>query len=936
MAGQSADVCARVTTLLGAPMDDGELLEALKSIALEHETGFAACANVWAPALYERDAAFFDPFLVAYLDAKQEPVIQALLARSEAGGREDFFADLYQKFRDEKAWNADVARLARSSLSDDDVFKALQRRENPRKHWRLNEKGALALYRRNPSRFGAFVQTAVQRGWRRSNDLYRRLRREARARGDETLYWALFRDFATDDEWRASVRQLLADKPPADRLLEELEERQPSHRVSLEPNTLLRIVRDYRHAALPYLEQHLSSAPETFLRQVRKLGDETLYWPIFFQAGAATQWNKELRELLAQLISDDRLLDALQPRTPPESRRSSWRLEQDVAQALYRRDATRFGPFLDQFADGGLVALELPQRIQAALASGQDRGALLREMEALSNAPGFASHAPQWAPALYERDRLFFEPFLTNHLSGDQAEVITSLLARAEEAGQDSFFTALYRKVAREDTWNAELVELARSSLPDDTVVTKVLRRQPDRWVSLTDRTATALYQRAPARLGAFVREHAQRDWQEKETYKGLREAARQRGDDDLYWALFRELADEREWQAEARRLLASDTPPERVHEELTKRHPDHLWNVDTNIIADFVEKYGRAALPYVQEHLSWVTRRAAPKLLARIKKLGDEELYWPIFFQAGDSKQWNEALRELLAQPLDNDALAAMLPQRTPPPRRWGGWSLEQDVALAFYRRDAQRFAPLLERFASPAYAEALFEEAQAARHEDFLDTLSLQLMRQIDSWLDAAYPTASMLQWRKSDMKAQDKVQRAGRLLTTRFDRLAAESPALYVRHAAAMLSRINAHEVWSFKRNLALNPAFAYLSARHRAAWLAEPAALRELLESPNIYVQILGLLMLGEGGADAAARVSENLHILRALFLGRAHLGTKQLGLRALELAARQGDPYAGRILPILEEAVHLSGKRALDRQAMVAFVRLRRELAAQSA
>jgi hypothetical protein len=148
--------------------------------------------------------------------------------------------------------------------------------------------------------------------------------------------------------------------------------------------------------------------------------------------------------------------------------------------------------------------------------------------------------------------------------------------------------------------------------------------------------------------------------------------------------------------------------------------------------------------------------------------------------------------------------------------------------------------------------------------------------------------------------------------------------------------MLSRVNAYEVWSFKRSLALNPAFAYLSAQHRAAWLAEPDALRELLESPNIFVQILGLVMLDEGGADAAARVSENLPILRALLLGGAHLGTKRLALGALELAARQGEVYAGHILPIVEEAVHLSGKRALDRQAVVTFVRLRRELAAQSA
>src|SRR5215831_1177488 len=212
MIEQSTDVSAQAKTLISAPGDDAELLEQLKSLALAHETDFAACASVWAPGLYERNATYFGPFLVAYLDAKQEPTIQALLARTEADGHDEFFADLYQKFRDEKSWNADVARLARARFSDEEAHKALQRRENPRSRWRLREDVALALYRRNPARFGEFVREHVQRGWSRRPERYRRLRREARARGDDTLYWALFRDYASDKEWRASVHQFLARK----------------------------------------------------------------------------------------------------------------------------------------------------------------------------------------------------------------------------------------------------------------------------------------------------------------------------------------------------------------------------------------------------------------------------------------------------------------------------------------------------------------------------------------------------------------------------------------------------------------------------------------------------------------------------------------------------------------------------------------------------
>src|SRR5262249_2010343 len=161
----------------------------------------------------------------------------------------------------------------------------------------------------------------------------------------------------------------------------------------------------------------------------------------------------------------------------------------DLAQAIYQRNSSRFGPFLDRFATGGLIALELPKRIQTALSTDQDRGALLHEMETLSHAPGFAESAHVWAPALYEREPLFFEPFLINHVSSEQGEVITQLLTQAEAAGQDTLFNALYRKVAREDAWNKEMTELAESPLPDDTVVEKVLRRQVDNWLSLTDAT---------------------------------------------------------------------------------------------------------------------------------------------------------------------------------------------------------------------------------------------------------------------------------------------------------------------------------------------------------------------------------------------------------------------------------------------------------------
>ena len=83
MIDQSADVSAQVKTLISAPGDDAALLEQLKSLALAHEAEFAACAGVWAPGLYERNPAFFGPFLVAlYFAPPQAAVAQPTFSSS--------------------------------------------------------------------------------------------------------------------------------------------------------------------------------------------------------------------------------------------------------------------------------------------------------------------------------------------------------------------------------------------------------------------------------------------------------------------------------------------------------------------------------------------------------------------------------------------------------------------------------------------------------------------------------------------------------------------------------------------------------------------------------------------------------------------------------------------------------------------------------------
>ncbi|HLV97983.1 MAG TPA: hypothetical protein VKT82_04830 [Ktedonobacterales bacterium] len=577
----------------------------------------------------------------------------------------------------------------------------------------------------------------------------------------------------------------------------------------------------------------------------------------------------------------------------------------------------------------------LGARLEQMLSANLDRGALLREMERLSQEPAFGTFASLWAPALYERDASFFEAFLLKRLESRHANTIRILLPLAEAAGQDTLFMGLYRKVADQDTWNGELLALARSTQPEEQVLRAVQRREmSQRWFTLYEDVALALYRRQPERLAAFIRQHVRRGWgYGHESYRHLRAEVKQQGDEELSWALFRELAEPGEWEHSVAELLFDKVPAEAVVAELRKRHSTHLWEANTGILGIFVERYGHVVLPYIEENLNWIARRSGERMLDAAEKLGDEDLYWRIFFKAGDPAKWNKALREVLERPLSDAALLLEVQRRMPPAQRWSWWRMEKDVALRFYRRNAEMFRPYLERFLYEP-DESLFGEAERVGDEEMLDFLSFWGLRQVAGLIWRAYPSPSLQRWWKPDEKLQKQVEHLGKLLTDRFDRLCAESPATYVQHAANILSRFEAFEVWSFGRNLDHNPAFAYLYRQHRDAWLQSSDGIRELLESTNIYVQIFGLDILGEGGVDAAERVVENLVLLRALLLGRARRSTKRLALRCLEQAARQSAAAAARVLPLLEEALHFQGKRAIDERLMVTFVRLRHAQSAQ--
>ncbi|MEM8533429.1 MAG: hypothetical protein AAGF95_21495 [Chloroflexota bacterium] len=575
----------------------------------------------------------------------------------------------------------------------------------------------------------------------------------------------------------------------------------------------------------------------------------------------------------------------------------------------------------------------IQQQINMALTHHSEDGPLVRELAQIAEEPDFSRFAAHWAPALYERNAIFFENFLVRHLDSFRHHtIIEKLLLQAEADGHDSLFQGLYRKVVNEERWNAELYTLTNSSESDDMMLRAVRRRTfRGMWFGLSEKTALAIYHRNPDLFGSIVSDHVRRRWRRRgsEDFASLRQAAMDRGDGAFALTIFRTIADETMWATEIRHLLRLNLPSKQIVSALQDRHPTNVWQFDADVLIELVRHYGSAVLPYLEQGSFYNIEGNWQTLLDAVRKTGNEAAYWRIFLRIGHPDAWNKALRVLLVSPIDDATLQTTL-QHCIPTSENMRWRLDNDTALQLYERLPDTANPLLERFVYESNCE-LWSAAESRNDEELLNFLSFRAIEHCNrlAWHESLssdnQPTYG---YGQKDLR---QIEALSKLVVARFDRLVTESPALYVRHAAATLSYIEPHQIWNFKRSRRHNPIIVAVATQHYTAWLASPEAICELLESPSIFVQLLGLEFLSQGGKDAAQRIVENIRVLRALLFGHALISTKKLVLICLEQAAQQNQATAAVVLPLLAEAIDVRGKCAVDMQAMVSMVRLQHAL-----
>src|SRR5690349_12136059 len=295
----------------------------------------------------------------------------------------------------------------------------------------LDEDSALALYRVDAALTSSFLERHLPPG-RRSEDVqpaWQRLMDLAASRGDDALYFALYRRQATPSQWLTDTSALASSELSSGALCAELTRRHPQRwREDIGPH-LIALARERGDALLPYLEQH---AVMVWSRQRRGGYDEVLelarsrgrweLWATLVRISAApAHYDREVHALVtdgstpdAQCVHRLMLLAGVSAVSGPVRIRVK-PLREDTILDMHRRFPHLItGPFRNQLQPSprrpltGVLQLairvkdrELIDQLCARLAVRAERSGADQLMQAAGYAAQYLEGAD--APALAER-----------------------------------------------------------------------------------------------------------------------------------------------------------------------------------------------------------------------------------------------------------------------------------------------------------------------------------------------------------------------------------------------------------------------------------------------------------------------------------------------------------------------------------------------------
>jgi hypothetical protein len=382
-----------------------------------------------------------------------------------------------------------------------------------------------------------------------------------------------------------------------------------------------------------------------------------------------------------------------------------------------------------------------------------------------------------------------------------------------------------------------------------------------DRPLQLDEDSALALYRVEPVVSSAFIERHlplGRRTDDQQAPWVRLMELSSARGDESLYFALYRRQASSEQWLRDTGQLARDDISPGALCAELTRRHPQR-WRPDIgpHLIA-LARSRGEPVLPYLLQHVGQVWSRQRRGGYDEILELARSRGWWELW----------AALIRISAPPADYDrevyALATdrALPEADALHRLMllagvnsasgldtaRGKPLREDTILALHQRFAHLLRGPFRNQLQPSPRRPLtvvLELAIRVKDSELIDQLAARLAV-------------------RADRSGADQLLQAAAYTAQYLEAVDAESQA--ERRAVAIVKRIPRRAIRSQRELMLRNPLARLLF--HRAARSciqhADDAAL--LLQAEERHVRALAVDALTRGDPNARLRIGEHLDVL----------------------------------------------------------------------
>ncbi|NTX02653.1 gliding motility protein [Myxococcus sp. CA040A] len=597
-------------------------------------------------------------------------------------------------------------------------------------------------------------------------------------------------------------------------------------------------------------------------------------------------------------------------------------------------------------------AREMEAAIRSALARRQSDLELRAELESLARRPRFQSFPWLWGPALHVRDRVLFRPLILSWLvpvnvtasgklfdpwKSEYAAALETWLSDADRADDVAVFRKLYGwklqglGKLQEAVWREDVTRRFRGAKTRGARHLELSKvEQP--LLRLDEATALELDAVDPEAARPFIRQHlpfTQNTWSPSKKplpmWGTYRERLFARGDTEQAWTVYRRLVSEETWRRDVMALTESVKAPDALVRELGEHHPEFAPTMAAHVFVELVEKRGRDVVPYVLENLRsvfprWAGRtsihgvknaKALPELLELCRVRGWEDVWAAALRTSSTEETFDTEVRKLVKDADRDEPVARRrLLQVAGAGAEWNlpglGFArvlpLKDATAVAMYERFPELMrGPFRMHVASgwhAAYPE-LVARALEQRDEELLDFIASRAATQFVPEHGAD--------------KRQKEWTRVLDALAEHYEKLPKEG-GVFARRAANALGAVPAFSIWDFDRLLMRNRLTRLFFQRSDDFYLADPLAVRDLLEAPQIHVQALAFRLLGRDSPRARALAMLNLDLLQATLLRPLHRRTRHAAFAALANAALHDVEAARMLLPRMRDTFALPDKR----------------------